>query len=272
VVPTASVCDWDVSSQHKGKGLGRLLVDKTRETHPVMYAMSASDSAAVALGRLGWKGDVALSVMVGSPPVTAGLAAVRRSGQVIETYEVSSGRHVGLSHLDAIWKLGPTTRPVMVVRDTRFMEAHLALVPHRTYQLVVSFSGSEPRGYGLFRVLPKGSFRRFGHTRIGMLSDFWVPDRDRAALRSVVGAAAAALTRSGVVVMLVLTTQRWVQQELALLGFASEETPLVGPKIKSLATRSMHSADRPLPDFVDGWHITFADNDMDLIFGSALET
>ncbi|NUP05116.1 MAG: GNAT family N-acetyltransferase [Polyangiaceae bacterium] len=272
-VPVASICDWDVSPRHKGKGLGRMLVERSRADHPVMYTTSISEAAATAFTRLGWAGHRPLSVMVGCPPLVSAVARARARRDSIATrnYRISSGSDDGIRHLDAIWDSSRQDRPIMTTRDARALKAHLRLVPHRSYGLTVAFSGDTPVGYALYRTLPKGSFRRFGHTPVGLLADFWVPEQNGTVLTRLVQDVSWALARSGVPVMLALTTQSWARSALRPLGFASEDTPWLGAKLRSFASRAMHVSDYALPDFEDGWHVTFVDNDMDLIFGSLAE-
>jgi hypothetical protein len=269
VVPASTICDWDVSPQHKGGGLGRALVEAGRATHPVMYTTSISDSAATAFARLGWSGDERVPIHVGIPAAAAALS-VRTGGLTVRTTEVSAGRHDGIEQVEALWS-SYRPRRVTMVRDGAFLRAHLAMAPHRSYQLAIALAGSDVVGYMLSRALPSGSFRRLRVGRMGLIADFLTRDDRPDVIPALVHATTRKLVRRGCIGVAALTTDPGHARAFERLGLVSARTPLVGGYLGSVSIRCMQWSQRPLPSFASGWYLTFADNDMDLIFGSAAE-
>jgi hypothetical protein len=235
-----------------------------------MYGTSSSESAAVGLSRLGFRGDTVLPVFLAVPPVVVALAATRKTRHTVTGRRVSAGVPTDLADIDALWAASPRAGATMMVRDAQFIREHLAFVPHRSYSLLVSREGDAVTGYLLSRTLPAGSFRRFERGRIGLVSDFHVLPGAADALVPMLGAAAVEMLRSGAVAMAVLTTRPVVADLLTKLGFVSKHLPLFGRFLRRLGSRALYWSAEPVPPF-EQWHVTFADNDMDLVFGSAVE-
>lgn len=269
-VSSAAICDWDVSPRHGRKGLGRALVARSQTDHAMMYTTSISEAAAVGFERLGWNGHTVLPIAFGAPPVVwLAAKALARPETRVSVHDVSSHETEALHLLDEL-DAGPTKRPdvVMLARDRAGLEAHLSLVPGRKYRLAVAREDERVVAYVLFRTLPKGSFRRFKHTKIGFAADLFAKEGKTHALAALFRAAAKELALSGIPVMMTLATLPEHRQLLTRLGMVSAELPVVGKYLRSLGSRAMVASPKPVPSFLDGWHITFLDNDMDLIFGS----
>jgi len=269
LVPTATICDWDVASAHKGRGLGRSLVEASAATHPVMYTTSISDSAAAAFARLGWRGDARVPILLGAP-ATIALLGLSRRGPDVRRFEVSADSASGLEHVEALWR-SQTPMGLLVPRDAAFVRSHLNLVPHRRYELAVAFDREVVLGWMLARILPSGSLRRLRAGRVGVIADYYVRPDAPDALNALMGIVARTMTKRGCLGVATMTTNAKHARAFRAMGFVSAETPLIGRYLGSVSARCMHWSDRVLPSFSEGWHLTFADNDMDLTLGSAGE-
>lgn len=267
---SAAICDWDVSPRHGRKGLGRALVERSQSENALMYTTSISEAAAVGFERLGWTGHTVLPIAFATPPVVWAAAKAQASRAFeVDVSNVSSDDPSALAALDELGaRVDSQPSVLMLARDRAALTEHLSLVPGRRYRLAVAREAGEVVAYVLYRTLPKGSFRRFRHAPIGFLADFFTREGKSAALVPLIGAAAGELTRRGVPVMMALGTLPEHRRTLTRLGMVSAEVPLVGKYLRSLGSRAMVAYPEPVPAFLDGWHLTFLDNDMDLIFGS----
>ncbi|MEX2482667.1 MAG: hypothetical protein WD928_17555, partial [Gammaproteobacteria bacterium] len=111
------------------------------------------------------------------------------------------------------------------------------------------------------------SIRRLPRARIALLVDFLTLPETPDALGALVRAAARDLTQQGCAGMLMLAT---TPEHIAVLhraGFVSAHLPVVGRALRALGTDAAHWSRSPLPDFLSGWHLTLADNDLDLVRG-----
>lgn len=271
-VDAVSICDWDVSPRHKGKGLGRGLVQQAGEGCSVLYTTSISASAAAAFSKLGWTGDARVPISLANPQVTA---AVARLGgpRKVQVRVVDAGQRLPLDlrMFDELWSRGRPADALGMVRDGRFLLEHLAYCPDRKYRLALSFHDDALVGYLLFRILPRRSFRRLPWVRVGLLVDmFRIPGLGAA--EALIAAASEDLVRAGVGVCAMLATERGIRERLPRMGFVSaNETPF-GKVLAPVHTRCMFSSSEKLPQFLNGWSLSFADNDMDFVFGSATES
>jgi GNAT superfamily N-acetyltransferase len=267
----ASIGDWYVSPDHSGKGLGRMLVTESSRAHAVMYTTSISEHAATSFSRLGWRGNEALPLFMAPTPLMATLGA--RDGKNVELRfdDIRSNDSPSLDDLDGLWGSDGPHAPIGVPRNAAHVLSHVALVPHRTYRLLRTYRHGRLTGFGLWRILAKRSFRGLPWLRIGLLSDYYVAPSDLDTFRALVAAVSRALIGDGCAFFLALSTQRPHMRALTGMGCASPTLPLLGKWLGRLSSRSMHSADLDLGRFVDDWHVTFADNDMDLGLGSAAE-
>jgi hypothetical protein len=153
-----------------------------------------------------------------------------------------------------------------MVRDAEALRQHLQLAGEREYLLFVARRSGRPIGYALLRVMPRGSLRSLPIARIGLLADFLVSRTDTTTLRQLIVAGCQQLTRRRVGVVLSLASDPGHQAVFRRLGFTSPRK-VMGEGLRGrLSSRCMHA---PLDgSAMDGnWHLTFADNDTDLILG-----
>jgi len=262
----AGICDWYVSPRDRGRGLGRMLVERVHREHPVMFATSISESAAMGFHRLGWSGTERLPVFIGQPGAVAALG-VRSGGTNVTSGPVTTSEGPWQA-IDEVWRSSPGPLPAMAPRDAAFVRHHLALAPACSYRVALASLAGRPAGYALYRVLPAASVRRFPVARVGLLVDFWAGGADRAVvLRALAARAGAEMAVSGAVAVVGMATQSWVAHCLAGLGFASRRTPIVGRAVAALSPLAMHNG-AGLPPFGE-WHLTLADGDTDLLLGAS---
>lgn len=265
-MPASSICDWYVAPRHAGKGLGRALVRQSQQGHAFMFASAASDSAAAGLSKLGWGGDTRYPTCLAATPVVASLGAFPRSRLAIDSRTLVAPECGEVPEIDRLWQTLHWDRAAMMVRDASHMSGHLRLAPPgRRYTLLVAQQSGRPRGYLLWRVMPRRALRAFPWVRIGLISDFLVHRRDTATLRALLGFAARQLVRQGVGLMLVMAGDPLHLRLLDRLGFVSPRTPLIGPTLtERMSNRTMYLCPEGIQAGSGGWHFTFADNDTDL--------
>jgi hypothetical protein len=202
----------------------------------------------------------------GLVPVARSLAGHPAPGVEIECRTVSAAETGDLSSLDEIWEHLHWPAAAMMVRDADALRQHLALAGGRPYTLLVARRRDRPIGYLLYRVLPPRALRAFGRARVGIVSDFLVDRTDTATLRSLVGEACRRWSSQRVGLLVAMTAAPAHQATFSKLGLLRPVTiggRLVGSRLSS---RSMY---RPAPGSEGNWHLTFADNDTDLILGTA---
>ena len=264
-LPASTVSDWYVSPDHAGAGLGKALVQKGTETSAFMYTTAISESAAVGFGRLGWIGDRRLPMSTGLVPLARSLAGRPSEGLEIEHRSVSDAATGDLSPIDEIWEQLRWPTAAMMVRDADHLRRHLALAGGRQYSLIVARRRQQPIGYLLHRILPGHSLRAFGPARVGILTDYLVNEADVSTLRSMVGEACRQWSAQRVMILMALSATPGHQAVFSRLGLLRPVT--IGGRLLGgrLSNRTMH---QPGPGSEGSWHLTFADNDTDLILGS----
>ena len=270
-VSTTTINDWYVSSRHSGKGLGRALVSKCAESSDFLYTSAISDSAAVAFTRMGWAGDIRHSMFIGNPHLTA-LRAQRMSSLIsIERRRLDGLAPLDLTEIDTIWDSLQWDAVAMMVRDSAFLRNHVQLSGRQDYSLLVAKEGSRPVGYLLFRILPQGSFQSVPFGRVGLVSDYLVSRGDTDVLRALVATVARHFATEGVRVLLSLASDPLHRSVLHRLGLVSPGSALgsIGHRFTS---RSMYVPTTGGSLLTASWHVTFADNDTDLILGTASDS
>src|SRR5579863_7515305 len=93
--PAVSICDFFVDPRHEGRLLGRRLLRHFEAPGRLLNALSISDVAAAYLGRMGWLGPYASSLMVMPLPRAAGIfhrLMVRRAGLDLADYTIAGGQ------------------------------------------------------------------------------------------------------------------------------------------------------------------------------------
>lgn len=263
--PASTVSDWYVAPDHAGRGLGQALVRRGEETAAFMYTSAISDQAARGFTRLGWIGDRRIPMSAGPVPLVGQRAGRPGRGLRIEHRDVSAHDAGDLAPIDAIWGHLAWASAAMMVRDAEFLRGHLTLAGSRRYSLFIAWRQEQAVGYLLCRTLPPRALRFFGPVRVGIVSDYLVDECDTSALRALMGAACHRWSGEGVRVLLALTASDAHRAVLSRLGMLRPFTVgghLVG---RRMSNRSMHQRH---PGLGDRWHLTFADNDTDLILGA----
>jgi len=263
--PTSTVSDWYVAPGHTGVGLGQALVRQGDESSTFMYTSAISESAAVGFGRLGWIGDRRFPMFTGLVPLALSLAGRRSAGVHIEHRVVSADETGDLSPIDQIWDHLRWPAAAMMVRDAAYLRRHLRLAGGRRYSLLVAYRHEIPIGYLLHRILPRHSIGALGRIRVGLIADYLVDEADVAALRDLVGEACREWSAKRVRVFMALSAAERHRATFSKLGLLRPVT--VGGRLlgSRMSNRTMY---QPKPGTEGSWHLTFADNDTDLILGS----
>ena len=264
-LPASTVSDWYVSPVHAGAGLGKALVQKGAETSAYMYTTAISESAAVGFSRLGWTGDRRLPMSVGLVPLARSLAGRPAEGLEIERRWVSDADPGDLSPIDEIWEQLRWPDAAMMVRDADHIRRHLALAGGRRYSLLIARRRQRPVGYLLHRILPGHTLRALGPARVGIVTDYLVDQADVSTLASLIGEACRQWWAQRVLILMALSATPGHQAVFSRLGLLRPIT--IGGRLLGgrLSNRTMH---QPGPGSEGSWHVTFADNDTDLILGS----
>lgn len=175
----SSIFDWYVAPEYAGKGLGRALVRQSQQGSAFLYASAMSDSAAAGLSKLGWGGETRYPMSLAATPVVTSLGAFPRSGLAIHSRTLVAPECAEVPEIDRLWQTLDWDGATMMVRDASQLRDHLRLAPPgRRYTLLVAQQSGRPRGYLLWRVMPRRALRAFPWARIGLVSDFLVHRRD----------------------------------------------------------------------------------------------
>jgi GNAT superfamily N-acetyltransferase len=260
----ATVSDWYVAPGHRGSGLGQALVEKGEEAPTFMYTTAISESAAVGFGRLGWGGDRTIPMSAGIVPVARAIGRRPSAGVEIEHRSVAAGSG-DLTPVDEVWAGLRWTDPAMMVRDAAHLRQHLALAGGRRYSLLIAHRRGRPIGYLLHRTLPRHALRAFGPARVGIVSDYLVDEGDVGTLQALVADACRRWSAERVKVGLALCGRD--SHRRAMTGLGLLHPVRVGGRLlgRRMSSRAMH---QPKPGVEGRWHLTFADNDTDLILGA----
>jgi len=108
--PAVSICDFFVDARHGGRLLGRRLLRSFEAPGRLVNAISISDMAAAYLGRMGWRGPHASSLMVLPLPLLAKIGhalMVRRGGLALKDHAIAGTQmpetlKADLDRIDAI--------------------------------------------------------------------------------------------------------------------------------------------------------------------------
>ena len=272
VYEATSICDWYVSPNHKRKGLGRALVQESQKTAGLMYTSSISESAAVGFGRLGWMGDARYPMLLAPPWLVLPLASIGTGGIETRSVDIKAGRPVASDvweDVEQVWA-ETTGRTAAMVRDAAHLQLHFRLAGVdkglTNYRLILAYEAGRPVGWLLTRITARGAIRSIPMVRWGLVSDFLTPPQKPGVLRALVGAAA----RYHISRAELLLSTGGDPRDLRVfdtLGFLSPRTPIVGQRLATrLATRTMVLPPEDQDhDALTTLHITFADNDTDLI-------
>ncbi len=236
------ICDWYVGEKARGARVGRALAEEALRGADLGWSLSLSAAAETAFHRLGWSPDPAARVplFVGATPIVA--FAGRRGARV---------DHRPLAVEDVARAPG---RRAQGMRDADAWRAHLALVPHRTYDLHVL-----GETYAVSRRLPMGAFPRLGPQRITLISEL----SGIAGVPRVLSAVAAHAMRHGSTVMVLPLLDLDVQEQVARVGLWSAAAGYGGVRLPRLGTRFMWRGAAPAE-----WRVSALDCDFDLTFGA----
>jgi hypothetical protein len=267
--PAVAICDWYVSPDHEGKLLGRRLLRRFETPERLLYAFSMSDVAAAYLGRLGWVGPQAASLLTLPFPRVARLplALLRpRGGLVLEEHVIAGGESLGslATDFDRIEANNATARARMR-RGGDEWAWRLEVCGERQYHVCLARRAGAPVGYVAVRRMTPGASRILGRRTGAIITDLVALDDEPAVLRALVRRAVAIAARLQVVVVLVATTLAAHRRALLASGFLSPGWPVVGRFLHRAAPTLMWSPRGPgagltAQDFM----FTFADSDVDL--------
>ena len=274
VFEATAICDWFVSPEHMGKGLGATLAHALTAEVQAATTMSISNDAVAAFVRLGWTPSPAATIPYYVAPVPVMLAhRVRKprttaQGLDVALTEISAAACDAIGHeLDALWEASRATRPVAMVRDAAALRAHLRLVPHRRYRLATARRGGVLVGYVLSRDLPRSAFPRLGPTRITFLGDMLTASDHDDAITELVLHTLSAAAHAGQDTALTMTTYRPYGVALAKLGLLSSTHPVLGVRVPRLRTRWMILPPKGHELRTEDVYLTGLDSDGDLSFG-----
>ena len=243
----------------------RALVRKGEDTSTFLYTSAISEAAATGFSKLGWAGDRRFPMAAGLVPLARSLTGHAAPGLEIEQRTVWAGNAGELSPIDEIWEHLRWPAATMMVRDADALRRHLALAGDRRYSLLIARRSDKAIGYLLSRTLPRRSLRAFGPVRVGIVSDFLVNWTDTVTLRGLLREACRRWWTERVGVLMAMSAapaHRATFDRLGLLRPLTIGDRLFGARLTS---RSMY---RPAPGSEGNWHMTFADNDTDLILGT----
>jgi hypothetical protein len=267
--PAVAICDWYVAPDHEGKLLGRRLLRRFETPDRLLYAFSMSEVAAAYLGRLGWVGPHAASLLALPLPRVARLplALLRpRGGVALEEHVIAGGGTLGAlaADLDRI-EANNTTARARMRRGADEWACRLEVCGEREYHVCLARRAGAPVGYVVVRKMTPGASRILGRRAGAIITDLVAVDNDPAVLRALVRRAVAIAARLQVVVVLMATTVAAHRGALVASGFLSPGLPVVGRFLRRAAPTFMWSPRGPGAGLAaEDFMFTFADSDVDL--------
>jgi hypothetical protein len=269
VHPAVAICDWYVAPDHEGKLLGRRLLRRFETPERLLYAFSMSEAAAAYLGRLGWKGPHAASLLALPLPRVARLpfALLRpRRGLMLEEHVIAGGGSLGAlaAEFDRI-ETNNTAARARMRRGAEEWAWRLAVCGERQYHVCLARRAGAPVGYAVVRKITPGASRILGRHAGAIITDLVARDNDPAVLRALVRGAVAVAARLQVAVVLMATTLAVHRRALLASGFLSPGAPIVGRFLQRAASIFMWSPRGPGAGLAaEDFMFTFADSDVDL--------
>jgi Acetyltransferase (GNAT) domain len=267
--PAVAICDWYVAPDHEGKLLGRRLLRRFETPERLLYAFSMSGVAAAYLGRLGWIGPQAASLLALPLPRLARLplALLRpRGGLVLEEHVIAGGGTLGslaadFDRIDA----NNTTAHARMRRDAGEWAWRLDVCGEREYHVCLARRAGAPVGYVVVRRMTPGASRILGRRAGAIITDLVALDNDPAVLRGLARRAVVIAARLQVDVVLMATTFATHRRALVASGFLSSGFPVVGRYLRRAASIFMWSPRGPGAGLgAEDFMFTFADSDVDL--------
>jgi hypothetical protein len=269
-VPAVAICDWYVSPQHVGNGLGKRLVSHFDTAERFLYAFSISDAAIANFQKLGWSGPYRsfLLLLLLPPALAKHLARARqRIGLSFDVHERGGGEPLGTlgEAFDRI-EARRIGAPAHMRRDAAEWSWRLSVAAgDRRYRICVARRAGEPVGYAVVRRMTPGRSRGLDRLRAAIITDLAAADDDAAVLGALAGEAVALAADLGARAMLTATTAVAHRAALTRVGFISPATPLVGRMLAPRAPQFMwlpRGAGEALSP--DGLSLSFADVAIDL--------
>jgi|GEM_PF-2907894 len=264
-----AICDWYVAPDHEGRLLGRRLLRRFETPERLLYAFSMSDVAAAYLGRLGWIGPHAASLLALPVPRLTRLAFAllpRRGGLVLEEQVITGGGTLGplAAGFDRI-EANRGSALARMIRGGEEWAWRLSVCGERDYHVCLARRDGVPVGYVVVRRMTPGASRILGRHAGAIITDLVAVNDDPAVLRALARRAAAIAARLQVVVVLMATSLAAHRRALIACGFLSSRWPVLDRFLGRAAPTFMWSPRGPAAalapeDFV----FTFADSDVDL--------
>lgn len=267
--PAVAICDWYVAPDHEGKLLGRRLLRRFETPERLLYAFSMSDVAAAYLGRLGWIGPHAASLLALPVPrlMRLPLALLRpRGGLVLEEHVLAGGKLLGplAADFDQI-ETNSAAMPARMRRDAEEWAWRLGVCGEREYHVCLARRAGVPVGYAVVRRMMPGASRILGRRAGAIVTDIVAANDEPAVLRALARHAAAIAARLQVVVILAATTVAAHRRALIASGFLSSHWPVLDRFLGRAAPTFMWSPRGPAASLsADDFVFTFADSDVDL--------
>jgi GNAT superfamily N-acetyltransferase len=264
-----AICEWYVTPDHAGKGIGKRLVQHFTRPNRFLYAFAMSEAAAINFSKLGWKGPDASTLLALPFPRFSRLPLAllpRPGGLVVEEHDIDSqgGLGAATADLDRIEAYRATAFARMR-RHAKEWAWRLTVCGERKYHVCVARRAGEPIGYVVVRRMTPGASRLLGRREGAMITDLVAVNDQPAVLRALVRRAVAIAAEWGVVVLLMATTLPNHRRALAANGFLSSSWPVLSRVLGRAAPIFMWSPHGPgAPLSADYLALTFADSDVDL--------
>ena len=268
--PAVSICDFFVDPRHEGKLLGRRLLRHFEAPGRLLNALSISDVAAAYLGRMGWLGPYASSLMVMPLPRAARIfhrSMVKRSGLDLADYAITGGQmpETLRADLDRIEAARTDDAPAHMRRGASEWSWRMSIYPDHTYRFCVAYRDAQPLGYVVVRAMTPGRSRQMGRLRGALMTDLVALHDDPTILRVLAARAAAMAAELGAALALFVTTAASHRRALAAVGFVSPDFPLLGRALARRAPTYMWLPRGPGAGLAaENMTMTFADSALDL--------
>ncbi|MBA3404350.1 MAG: GNAT family N-acetyltransferase [Gemmatimonadaceae bacterium] len=265
-VSAASICNWYVSPEFMGRGVGKKLVRSFTERAPYMNAFSVSAAAIKNFLKLGWSGPFRSMLLLLPLPLLSGALWRPQPGLSVATFR-TRGTTIPPA-LSAMLDQIDCERPSGTLRRRRRSSdwrRHLAYFPDRVFDIHIVCRDSHPIGYFALRRADRYAGRIYRLARLSYVSDMAINDLRPDAVRFMLGAIAAAPAVRSAGAVLLCTTDAQIAEEAVRSGWLSEKSPLIGSRLEEKAPLYMKG-----DGFKDGGlanrdlQLTFFDSDVDL--------
>jgi hypothetical protein len=241
--PAVAICDWYVSAEHAGKGIGKRLVEHFTAPERFLYAFSISDAAIVNFKKLGWTGPhYSLLMLLPVPPIIARYAfGAPKEGLELQDHELVNGAALGALGLDLehVETLRTKDATAHMRRGTDDWSWRLSVCGERRYRVCVARRAGEPVGYVVVRRITEGRSRQLQKLRAAIISDLVAAKDDPAVLHALASRAVAIAANLKAMTLVTATTARAHQDALAKAGFLTPASPLLGRQLRDRAPQFM---------------------------------